>query len=147
MGAYQIFINDYFYIKQKEHWLHTGDLVMVQSGHVGHTAVIPPELNNIAAHALIIIANPFEKTDSHFVNYQFQNEVTKTKITNITTGNTIKHILSSEMKKFAIVISNFSEQTKIGKLFKTLDKRLTLQQAKIEKLQNIKKALLEKMFA
>ena len=46
----EIFINDEFYEKQKDKWLHTGDMVMVQSGHVGHAAVIPEELDNTAAH-------------------------------------------------------------------------------------------------
>src|SRR5574344_855918 len=32
----EIFINDEFYKKQKDKWLQAGDLVMVQSGHVGH---------------------------------------------------------------------------------------------------------------
>ncbi|MQQ44795.1 restriction endonuclease subunit S, partial [Streptococcus mitis] len=50
----QIFINDEFYEKQRDKWLKTNDIVMVQSGHVGHTAVIPEELNNTAAHALIV---------------------------------------------------------------------------------------------
>ena len=54
----EIFINDDFYEKQKDKWLHTGDMVMVQSGHVGHAAVIPEELDNLAAHALIMFRNP-----------------------------------------------------------------------------------------
>ena len=33
----EVFINDEFYEKQKDKWLHTGDMVMVQSGHVGHS--------------------------------------------------------------------------------------------------------------
>lgn len=54
----EIFINDEFYQRQKDKWLHTGDMVMVQSGHVGHAAVIPEELDNTAAHALIMFRNP-----------------------------------------------------------------------------------------
>lgn len=53
----QIFINDEFYEKQRDKWLKTNDIVMVQSGHVGHTAVIPKELNNTAAHALIVFTD------------------------------------------------------------------------------------------
>ena len=68
----EIFINEEFYQKQKDKWLHTGDLVMVQSGHVGHTAVIPEELDNTAAHALIMFREPIEKTNPYFLNYQFQ---------------------------------------------------------------------------
>lgn len=142
----EIFINEEFYQKQKDKWLHTNDIVMVQSGHVGHSAVIPPELDNTAAHALIIISNPIEKTDSHFYNYQFQSTTSKKQIDNITTGNTIKHILSSDMKIFEVFTSDYSEQQKIGAFFNKLDNLITLHQCKYEKLLTIKKSCLEKMF-
>ncbi len=76
----EIFINDEFYERQKDNWLRTGDLVMVQSGHVGHTAIIPPELDNTAAHALIIIANPIQQINPYFLNYQFQTRQSRKKL-------------------------------------------------------------------
>lgn len=142
----EIFINDEFYEKQKDKWLKTGDLVMVQSGHVGHSAVIPLELNNTAAHALIIITNPIKKNNPYFFNYEFQTQKAKGNINNITTGNTIKHILSSEMKKFSIYTTKYEEQTKIADLLEDIDNLINLHQCKYEKLVNIKKAMLEKMF-
>jgi type I restriction enzyme, S subunit len=142
----EIFINDEFYNKQSDKWLKTGDLVMVQSGHVGHTAVIPPELNNIAAHALIMFAEPKEKISPDFFNCQFQTVQSKKKLAEITTGNTIKHILSSEMKEFEVTFPNESEQTKIGQLFQQLDTLINQHQQKHDKLLSVKKALLEKIF-
>ena len=44
------------------------------------------------------------------------------------------------------ITKNLDEQKKIGEFFQNLDKLITLHQRKLEKLQNIKKALLEKMF-
>ena len=142
----EIFINDEFYEKQKDNWLHTNDIVMVQSGHVGHTAVIPENLDNTAAHALIIIANPSEEICPHFVNYQFQAPEAKIGIDNITTGNTIKHILASEMKKFDIQVPSYEEQRYISEFLLHLDHLITLHQRELEKLKNIKKSMLEKMF-
>ncbi len=124
----EIFINDEFYEKQKDNWLHTNDIVMVQSGHVGHTAVIPENLDNTAAHALIIIANPSEEICPHFVNYQFQAPEAKIGIDNITTGNTIKHILASEMKKFDIQVPSYEEQRYISEFLLHLDHLITLHQ-------------------
>lgn len=83
----EIFINDEFYEKQKDKWLHTGDMVMVQSGHVGHAAVIPEELDNSAAHALIMFRHPKEKIEPYFLNYQYQTNKSKKKIEEITTGD------------------------------------------------------------
>ncbi len=142
----EIFINDNFYQKQKDKWLHTGDIVMVQSGHVGHTAVIPEKLNNLAAHALIMFSNQIEKHNPYFINYQAQNAKFKKKISDITTGNTIKHILSSDMKDFVIDITTIEEENKISRLLLNIDNLITLHQRKYDKLINVKKSLLEKMF-
>ena len=142
----EIFINDEFYEKQKDKWLHTGDIVMVQSGHVGHTAVIPEELNNTAAHALIMFRNPKEKIEPYFLNCQYQTFKSKKKIDNITVGNTIKHILASDMQEFVVDFTSYEEQSKIAVYFKSLDHLISLHQRKLEKLKNIKKSMLEKMF-
>lgn len=126
----EIFINDEFYEKQKDKWLHTGDMVMVQSGHVGHAAVIPEELDNSAAHALIMFRHPKEKIEPYFLNYQYQTNKSKKKIEEITTGNTIKHILASDMQEFVVDITNYDEQKKIGSYFQKLDHLITLHQRK-----------------
>lgn len=142
----EVFINDEFYERQKEKWLHTGDMVMVQSGHVGHAAVIPEELDNSAAHALIMFRNPKVKINPYFLNYQYQTIKAKKKIENITTGNTIKHILASDMQNFVVDVPNFDEQEKIGQYFTNLDNLITLHQRKLETLKKLKKSMLQKMF-
>ena len=142
----EIFINDEFYEKQKDKWLHTGDMVMVQSGHVGHAAVITEKLNNSAAHALIMFRNLKEKIEPYFLNYQYQTVKSKKKIENITIGNTIKHILASEMQQFEVDIPKLEEQKKIAEYFTNLDNLITLHQRKLTHLQAKKKSLLQKMF-
>ena len=126
----EIFINDEFYEKQKDKWLHTGDMVMVQSGHVGHAAVIPEELDNTAAHALIMFRNPKEEIEPYFLNYEYQTDKAKKKIENITTGNTIKHILASDMQEFVVDVPNYEEQKVIASYFRNIDHLITLHQRK-----------------
>ena len=72
---------------------------------------------------------------------QFFTEIEKNlgaTINQITTGNFAK-------MNFTIPIK-FDEKIKIGKMFLILDNLITLHQSKCEKLKNIKKALLDKMF-
>lgn len=142
----EVFINDEFYYRQKDKWLHTNDMVMVQSGHVGHAAVIPESLNNSAAHALIIFTDKLDDTNPYFLNYQYQTSKSFAKIARITKGNTIKHILSSDMKNFIVNTPLSGEQNRIASLFTEIDKRINFQQRKYEKLVNIKKSMLYKMF-
>ena len=142
----EVFINDEFYERQKDKWLHTGDMVMVQSGHVGHTAVIPEELDNSAAHALIMFRNPKIEIEPYFLNYQYQTIKSKRKINNITTGNTIKHILASDMYNFIVDVSDIEEQQQIANYFLELDHLITLHQRKVEQMKNLKKYMLQNMF-
>lgn len=137
----KVFINDEFYENQKDKWLHTGDIVMVQSGHVGHAAVIPKELDNTAAHALIMFRNPKTKIEPYFLNYQYQTNNAKKKIESITTGNTIKHILASDMQEFVVDVTSYEEQSNIVGVFQRLDTLITLHQRKLEEEKKKKKAL------
>jgi type I restriction-modification system specificity subunit len=142
----QIFINDEFYEKQRDKWLKTNDIVMVQSGHVGHTAVIPEELNNTAAHALIVFTDYKKEVNPHFLNYQFQSNGKRKKLDLISTGNTIKHILASEMKDFKMDFPTFEEQSAIGSLFRTLDDLLSNYKENLANYQSLKATMLAKMF-
>lgn len=137
----EIFINDEFYEKQKDKWLHTGDMVMVQSGHVGHAAVIPEVLDNTAAHALIMFRNPKEKIEPYFLNFEYQTNKSKKKIENITTGNTIKHILASDMQEFEVDVPKYEEQKAIAEYFANLDNFITLHQRELEETKTYKKTL------
>ena len=50
------------------------------------------------------------------------------------------------LKKIEVLVPSFEEQQAIGEFFKKIDATLDLQSQKIEKLKNLKTALLEKMF-
>ena len=56
-------------------------------------------------------------------------------------------IHESDFVKIDVPVPSVDEQQKIGLLLDSLDSLITLHQRKHEKLQNIKKALLSKMFA
>ncbi len=57
-------------------------------------------------------------------------------------GNLNKNDLDSQ----DVLVPSKEEQSKIGTLFASIDTLITLHQRKLEKLQNIKKSMLEKMF-
>ena len=51
------------------------------------------------------------------------------------------------MSKIPLFIPNINEQSKIAKLFQSLDKTITLHEEQHRRLEQLKKALLQKMFA
>ena len=119
---------------------------MVQSGHVGHAAVIPEVMDNTAAHALIMFRNPKEKIEPYFLNFEYQTNKSKKKIENITTGNTIKHILASDMQEFEVDVPKYEEQEAIAGYFSNLDHLITLHQRKLELLKRLRNSLVNRCF-
>jgi len=61
-------------------------------------------------------------------------------------GGTIKTITKEALSDFNLFVPDYQEQKKIGEYFQNLDNLITLHQRKLEKLKNIKKSVLEKMF-
>lgn len=70
----------------------------------------------------------------------FENEIAKNM------GATINQITGYMFSKMEFMIPSEEEQQRIGDYFSNLDNLITLHQSKLEKLKNIKKSMLEKMF-
>ena len=66
--------------------------------------------------------------------------------TRYSTGSTFESINSTDIKEAIISVPAIEEQNKIGSFFKQLDNTIALHQRKIEKLQELKKGYLQKMF-
>ena len=65
---------------------------------------------------------------------------------NAVQGTSIKGITKDELLAKNIMVPRYAEQQQIGAFFKQLDNLITLHQRELEKLHNIKKSMLEKMF-
>jgi len=61
-------------------------------------------------------------------------------------GSTFLEISGKQLEKMELTIPKSTEQSKIGNYFREVDKLIRLHQRKYDKLVNLKKAMLEKMF-
>ncbi|WP_317303288.1 restriction endonuclease subunit S [Acidaminococcus timonensis] len=87
------------------------------------------------------------KNDTFFISLVLNNsEGVIREIGYTCTGTGQKVLAFSDLQKMKIPTTSFDEQAKIGQYFLSLDQLITLHQRKLEKLQNLKKALLKKMF-
>ena len=84
------------------------------------------------------------KTEPFFTVYacyqKLQSEL------NAVQGTSIKGITKDELLAKEIMLPNYDEQKQIGDYFRHLDHLITLHQRKVEKLNDFKQWLLEKMF-
>ena len=87
------------------------------------------------------------KLDSYFLLTLVQNDNFVKVVLDNCTGTSYPAINGSELGKITVQIpSNEVEANQIGKVFRGIDKSITLHQRKLEKLKLAKKALLQKLF-
>lgn len=85
-------------------------------------------------------------------NLEFLYQFTKRKqfirdMDNISVGNIIKHISLNQIRDYIIKVpKQIEEQQKIAAFFKNLDDQIEAEEAKLEKLKQMKEAYLEEMF-
>ena len=90
-----------------------------------------------------------DDVDAYFVYMMLVSGAYKEKITAMASGTSgsMYNIPKDTFLNLQLEISSkINEQKKIGRLLRNLDTLITLHQRKLEKLQNIKKSCLEKMF-
>ncbi|UOB20898.1 restriction endonuclease subunit S [Macrococcus armenti] len=144
--------NNLIYVDREFHELHIknqlklNDLLMVQSGHAGDCAVVSQKYVNANCHALIIMT-PNNKIDTKYLSYYLQSNKGKKKLNHYITGNTIKHILASEIKKLSFPVVSLKEQKKIGEFFSKLDRQIELEEKKLALLEEQKKGYMQKIFS
>ena len=73
-------------------------------------------------------------------------EADKARLLSNTNGSTMIHVTKGDMESKSVTIPNIDEQNQIGTFFQHLDHLITLHQRKLEKLQELKKGYLQKMF-
>ena len=87
---------------------------------------------------------PSAENDAYFL--LTESELWSKKMKQIAASGTMQIVNKTEFSELTTLIPAIDEQMKIGEHFKTLDHLITLHQRKYDKLQNLKKAMLEKMF-
>ena len=107
-----IYVSKEFHKKHIRNELKDGDILMVQSGHVGECAVVDDKYAGSNCHALIIMSNA-GRCNSRFVMHYLRSTEGKAGLKKITTGGTVKHILASNMKKFMIPVPPLDVQNRI----------------------------------
>ena len=128
--------------------IHNGSILITKDGTLGKVAYVqglsmPATLNAGVFNVQIKDANNVdEKYLFQYLKAPFLMDYVDKKAT----GGTIKHLNQSILVDFPVISPQRSEQILVGAFFQQLDNLITLHQRKCDKLANVKKSMLEKMF-
>jgi type I restriction enzyme S subunit len=96
--------------------LGEGDVLTVQSGHVGTTAVVPRELAGASCHALIITRPRRDRVSPHFLAGYMNSYVGQARIRGLHVGSSILHINTSELAEYKVPLPPLPEQVRIAEI-------------------------------
>ena len=126
-------------------YTHEGEFVLVAEDGANDLKNYPVQYVNgriwVNNHAHVLQSN--QNNDTKFLKYL----IGSTNIENLLVGGGRAKLNAEVLMKIDLTLPEKQEQIKISSLFDSLDSLITLHQRKCEKLKNIKKSLLEKMFA
>ena len=146
--------DDYLYISKEKYEEYSAlsgkvdvsDLLVTGVGTIG----VPYLVRNLEPlyfkDGNIIWFQNSDKIDGKFLFYSFSAEQIQGFINESAGIGTVGTYTIESGKRTPISIPNQIEQAKVGEFFQQLDNLITLHQRELEKLQNIKKSMLEKMF-
>lgn len=128
---------------KKSRLLSKGALVLSCSG----TRVAIPGILNVDAciHDGFFGFKNFKELDKDYLFYFFE-KLHESIQASATKGATFNNLTTEIMKTMTFILPSLLEQKKIASFFSTLDKKIQLQQQKIDLLQEQKKGFLQKMF-
>ena len=91
---------------------------------------------------------PLTQMPTNFWKYYIHYEpiMKKVLVASTKAGTMMNELVIDEFLKSSVLVPSIEEQTRIGGILKNIDNLITLHQRKLEKLQLVKKSMLEKMF-
>ena len=126
--------------KTKYPYPQKGDILISASGSIGRTVEFTGK-DEYFQDSNIVWLNHHNRINNSFLKYFYL-------IVNWygVEGSTIKRLYNDNILNTNINLPISIEQEKIGNFFNRIDNLITLHQRKLDKLKNIKKSMLEKMF-
>ena len=92
------------------------------------------------------ILRPFDFINPLFLALAISNGEPQKELAKKAQGKSVVHIHNTDIQEVTIAYPSRTEQDRIVSVFRQLDNLITLHQRKVEKLQIMKKSMLEKMF-
>ncbi len=137
--------------KYKASFLKDGDIIIADTAEdstVGKcTEIAGSEGMTLISGLHTMPCRPKEKFATKYLGYYMNSVAYHTQLIPLMQGIKVTSISKSAMQNTDLVYpSSTDEQAKIGEYFGHIDSLITLHQRKLEKLKNIKKSCLEKMF-
>ena len=137
-------------VDNKQTKVQYGDMFFTTSSEtpeeVGMSSIWLGNIENLYLNSFCFGYRLSKKMDPYFMGYLMRSPEIRNKFIFLAQGISRYNISKNHVMEMEVAFPSLEEQKKIGQLLYSVDSLLSLHQRKLEKLQQIKKALLEQMF-
>ena len=137
-------------IDDRQAKVKNGDVLFTTSSEtpeeVGMSSVWLKNGSNTYLNSFCFGFRASESINSYYLAYMLRSSGVRRKIVFLAQGISRYNISKKKMMEIKVPMPISAEQRQLGEIFRQLDNLITLHQRQLEKLKNIKAALLEKMF-
>ena len=127
--------------------LHKGQVLFTTEAPMGNVAQVPDNKRYILSQRTVAFDVKEDVITENFLATLLRSPVVLNTFTSLSSGGTAKGISQKSLAGVDIKVPmDLREQTLLADYFRNIDNLITLHQRELEKLQNIKKSMLEKMF-
>jgi type I restriction enzyme, S subunit len=137
--------------KNKKSKLKAGDVLLVQSGHIGHCAVVSDEHDGHNCHAMIVISTIDKIISGSYLSAIFNTPDMQDGFQKIRTGSTVPHLTCKMVKELLIDVPPRSVQDEIMQEIELLRSRIEIAKLRyaedLTDIANLRQSLLQKAFS
>ena len=127
--------------------LHKGQVLFTTEAPMGNVAQIPDNRRYILSQRTIAFDAKSDLITENFLATILRTPTVFASLTALSSGGTAKGVSQKSLATVDIILPvSLEEQEQLASMFAGIDTLITLHQRKLEKLQAIKKSMLEKMF-
>ena len=124
--------------------VHPGDLILSNSMSFGKPYIMG--IDGCIHDGWLLIRNTYKVFDLTFLCHLLGTPQMIIQYKSLAAGSTVNNLNKELVGNTVVTIPTIKEQRVLGQYLETLDNLITLHQRKLDKLINVKKSMLEKMF-
>ena len=138
------------YVNEKKGSVYSrgGEIIVPASGETAEDISVASvvEKQGVLLGGDLNIVNPAKILNPVFLAISISNGNPHKEMTKMAQGKSVVHLHNADLEKIILNFPSCDEQVLISTYFQNIDNLITLHQRKYDKLVNVKKAMLEKMF-
>jgi len=121
------------------------DILLTKDGTLGRIAIVEKE--NLCINQSVAVLRPNKSVNPIFLKILMESPTCQKKMLDDSRGSAIKHIYITDVDKMIVAFPLIDEQGKIAERLTTIDNKLQTEQAYLQKMQSLKKGLMEDLLS